>query len=135
MRTHTEVVDCGGEGHLQTLTLEDCGSGRRETVRAAALFILIGAEPLTDWLPAAVARDERGYVLTDADVVDRQPAHWSLERRPLLLETSVPGVFAAGDVRHGSVKRAASAVGEGSITIRLVYEYLSQHAPTAEGGS
>jgi DNA-binding transcriptional MerR regulator len=98
-----------------------------ETVSATALFILIGAEPHTDWLPETILRDRWGFVLTGADLLadGRPPAGWPLERPPMLLETSLPGVFAAGDVRHGSIKRVASAVGEGSVAIRLVHEYLS----------
>ena len=98
---------------------------------AAALFILIGAEPHTDWLAAAVERDDRGFLLTGRDLL-RDGSHrrdWPLDRPPLLLETSLPGVFAAGDVRHGSVKRVASAVGEGAIAIQLVHEYLGEALP------
>jgi thioredoxin reductase (NADPH) len=97
-------------------------------VAASAVFILIGAEPRTDWLDGVVERDERGYVLTGRDLLrdGRPPPSWPLERPPLLLETSLPGVFAAGDVRYRSVKRVASAVGEGSIAVQLVHEYLAE---------
>jgi thioredoxin reductase (NADPH) len=93
---------------------------------AAALFVLIGAEPRTDWLPSEIERDDKGFVLTGQDLLRNEPMleGWPLERAPLLLETSMPGVFAAGDVRHRSVKRVASAVGEGSIAIQLIHEYL-----------
>ena len=127
IRYNTQAVDGHGEGRLTGLTLKDRSSGATETVSATALFILIGAEPHTDWLPETILRDRWGFVLTGADLLadGRPPAGWPLERPPMLLETSLPGVFAAGDVRHGSIKRVASAVGEGSVAIRLVHEYLS----------
>ena len=92
-----------------------------ESVPAAGLFVLIGAEPFTDWLPAAVSQDQWGFVLTGPDTGGR----WAQQRAPHPFETSMPGVFAAGDARHGSVKRVASAVGEGSIVIRQLHEYLA----------
>jgi thioredoxin reductase (NADPH) len=97
-----------------------------ETVPAAALFVLIGAEPHTAWLPEDIRRDRWGFVLTGADLTaaGHLPGGWSLQRPPLLLESSMPGVFAVGDVRSGSVKRVASAVGEGSVAIRLIQDYL-----------
>jgi thioredoxin reductase (NADPH) len=128
---HTEVVDGHGRQRLEGLTLRDRHSGDTRTVAASALFVLIGAEPRTDWLEGTVARDERGYVLTGHDLWT-PPAGWPLERPPLLLETSLPGVFAAGDVRYRSVKRVASAVGEGSIAVQLVHQYLAE--PWDEGG-
>ena len=97
---------------------------------AGALFVLIGAEPRTSWLPAAVRRDERGFVLTGAGRRGRTGGR-SLPRAPMLFETSVPGVFAVGDVRHGSVKRVASSVGEGSVAIRMVHDYLARLAAGA----
>ena len=117
---HTEVVDGHGHGRLEGLTLRDRRTGAARTVPASAMFVLIGAEPRTDWLDGVVERDERGYVLTGHDL-DR----WPLARPPLPLETSLPGVFAAGDVRYRSVKRVASAVGEGSIAVQLVHQYLA----------
>jgi thioredoxin reductase (NADPH) len=102
------------------------------TERADALFIVIGAEPRTDWLPDAIERDAQGYILTGRDLSldcgcdGLPPPTWPLERQPLLLETSIPGVFAAGDVRHLSMKRVASAVGEGSTAIALVHQYLRE---------
>ena len=95
---------------------------------ATSLFVFIGAEPRTDWLGGAVRRDEHGFVLTGPDLPrrDGRPKGWPLDREPFLLETSMPGVFAAGDVRHQSVKRVASAVGEGSIAVSFVHQYLSQ---------
>ena len=92
------------------------------------MFIFIGADAITDWLPKEVVRDERGYVCTGRDVTDLMPESWPLERDPYLLETSVPGIFAAGDVRHGSIKRVASGVGEGSIAIAFVHEHLAELA-------
>lgn len=91
----------------------------------AAGFVLIGAQPRTDWLPAEIRRDDQGFVLTGQDLTPTQPAEPAKDTTPLPLETSMPGVFAAGDVRHGSVKRVASAVGEGSICIRSVHQYLA----------
>jgi thioredoxin reductase (NADPH) len=127
IRLGTRVVDGGGRGRLESLILKDCASGRTEHVPAAGLFVLIGAEPHTDWLPEEITRDEDGYVVTGRDFSQYGPPHrgWHVERFPLPLETSMPGVFAAGDVRHGAVKRVASAVGEGSIAIQTVHEYLS----------
>src|SRR5215217_4658014 len=132
---HTEVVDGDGRQRLEGLTLRDRHTGKTRTVAASALFVLIGAEPRTDWLEGAVARDQRGYVLTGPDLwapEGRTRVPWPLERPPLLLETSLPGVFAAGDVRYRSVKRVASAVGEGSIAVQLVHQYLAE--PWDEGG-
>lgn len=119
VRYGTRVVDGGGEGRLQSLVLSDA-QGHTERVPADALFIMIGAVPHTDWLPAEIERDPWGFILTGRDV----PEDRSTPDRPLLLETSMLGVFAAGDVRHGSIKRVASAVGEGSIVIRSVHEHL-----------
>ncbi len=119
----TRVVGGRGEGRLETLTLEDVGTGEREEVAASAVFILIGAEPRTDWLDSVIQRDGHGYVLTGGDT----PLEgWSLERPPLPFETSMPGVFAVGDARHGSVKRVAAAVGEGSVAVTYVHRYLDE---------
>ena len=117
-RTRTAVVGGGGDGRLQHLVLHDIATGVEDTVAADALFVLIGARPQTDWLPAEIARDAHGFLLTGDELID--DADWPLERLPLPLETSMPGVFAAGDVRHSSVKRVASAVGDGSIAVKLV---------------
>ena len=127
VRLNTRVVGGGGEGRLERLVLEDSLSECTQTVPAAALFVLIGAEPRTEWLPDEIVRDERGFILTGSDLLSggRLPMQWNLERPPLVMETSVPGVFAVGDVRHGSVKRVASAVGEGSISIQMVHQHLS----------
>jgi thioredoxin reductase (NADPH) len=119
VRVRTEIVGGGGDGWLEHLVLRDRAAGNEETVDAEGLFLMIGARPHTEWLPAEVDRDARGFVLTGTDLRDDHA--WPLERGPFLLETSMPGVFAAGDVRHGSVKRVASAVGEGSVAIQLLH--------------
>jgi thioredoxin reductase (NADPH) len=119
VRTGTTVVGGGGDGRLEQLVLRDSAAGHETTVAADALFVLIGARPHSDWLPAEIERDAHGFLLTGSDLPDG--TQWPLERRPLLLETSMPGVLAAGDVRHGSVKRVASAVGEGAIAVQLVH--------------
>jgi thioredoxin reductase (NADPH) len=127
VRLATEVTGGHGQCSLETLTLRDRGSGATDTVPAAALFVMIGAEPRTGWLPDSIGRDEEGFILTGRNLqrAGKLPADWPFGRPPLLLETSIPGVFAAGDVRHRSVKRVASAVGEGATAIQLVHEYLS----------
>ena len=126
VRLATEVTGGHGQCSLETLTLRDSGSGVTGTVPAAALFVMIGAEPRTGWLPDSIGRDEDGFILTGRNLqrAGRLPADWPFARPPLLLETSIPGVFAAGDVRHRSIKRVASAVGEGATAIQLVHEYL-----------
>ena len=130
VRLHTRIVGCRGERRLEGLTLHDASSGETWSEPAAALFLLLGAQPRTDWLPAEILRDERGFILTGPDV---DAVAGAMVGRPrLLLETSMPGVFAAGDVRHGSVKRVASAVGEGGIAIQLVHQYLAEQS--APGG-
>ena len=121
---NTRVIDGGGEGRLEHLVLKDSLSGSTETVPTAALFVLIGAEPRTGWLSEDIVRDRGGYVVTGQELLRRSPEVWPLERPPMLLETSMPGVFAAGDMRHGTVKRVASAVGEGSIAIPQIHSYL-----------
>jgi thioredoxin reductase (NADPH) len=125
VRLGTRVVDGRGEDRLEAVVVEDARTGRREEVAAAAMFVLIGAEPRTEWLGDALERDGAGYVLTGRDV---SPGRWALERAPMLLEASVPGIFAVGDVRHGSVKRVAAAVGEGSVAIGAVHQYLEAAA-------
>jgi thioredoxin reductase (NADPH) len=122
VRLRTEVIDGRGESRLEGLVLKDAETGEQEEVAAAAVFIMIGAEPRTAWLPEELRRDERGFILTDRDVAaDSSPA----TRAPLPFETSMPGVFAVGDVRHGSVKRVASSVGEGSVAVGSVHQYLA----------
>jgi thioredoxin reductase (NADPH) len=123
VRLRTEVVGGGGDGWLDHLVLRNSEDGKEEAIQAAGLFLMIGAHPHTDWLPPEVRRDSRGFVLTGPDLHDADA--WPIGREPLSLETSMPGVFAAGDVRHGSVKRVASAVGEGSVAIQLVHNLLA----------
>jgi thioredoxin reductase (NADPH) len=126
VRLHTEVVGAQGRGHLSGLTLRDNASGSTEDVPVDALYVMIGAHPHTDWLDGVLARDEHGYLLTGSDVLAQNAFEWPLERPPLLLETSLPGVFAAGDVRSGSVKRVASAVGSGSIAVQFAHVRLAE---------
>jgi thioredoxin reductase (NADPH) len=135
VRVRTEVVDGRGDGRLEGITLRDPDGGATQEVPTGALFVMIGAEPRTEWLAGSVERDDRGYVLTGHDLLraGAPPAGWPLARPPLLLETSLPGVFAAGDVRFRSVKRVASAVGEGAIAVQLVHEYLDQEPADAAG--
>ncbi|HEU5244989.1 MAG TPA: FAD-dependent oxidoreductase [Gaiellaceae bacterium] len=118
----TAVTGGGGEGHLQHLVIRDLASGAEQTVSADALFVLIGSRPRTDWLPLELAQDEHGFLLTGDDV----GSAWPLERHPFALETSMPGVLAVGDVRHGSVKRVAAAVGEGATAVQLVHRLLAE---------
>jgi thioredoxin reductase (NADPH) len=125
VRYGVRVVEGAGTDHLESLVLEDRQTGQRQRVPADGLFILIGSEPRTEWLGQSVARDQWGSILTGQDVLDDPGAFWPASRPPLPQETSLPGVFAAGDVRRGSVKRVTSAVGEGATTIPLVHRYLA----------
>jgi len=129
VRYRCEVAGGGGSGHLEQLLLRDRDTGHTELVPAAGLFILIGAQPFTGWLPEAIRRDPWGFVLTGPDTGQ----DWPLQRAPFLLETTIPGVFAVGDVRHGSIKRVASAVGDGSTAIRLIHDYLALAPSIREG--
>jgi thioredoxin reductase (NADPH) len=123
VETSTEVVSMSGDNRLECLTIR---TPHGEEKRAASsLFIFIGAAPKTDWLPGDVAVDEKGFVLAGPDLKARAPDRWKLEREPYLLETSVPGIFVAGDVRFNSIKRCASAVGEGSIAVQFMHQYLA----------
>ncbi len=123
VRTDTEVIDGGGEGRLEWVELTERARGTVERIPATGLFVLIGTTTRTDWLPPAVQRDGHGFVLTGGDI-DRRT--WRLDRPPLALETSVPGVFAAGDVRANDVKRVAAAVGEGAVSVPMVHRYLRE---------
>jgi thioredoxin reductase (NADPH) len=125
VRARVRPVGGRGQHRLESVVVEDGRTGRREELAAAALFVLIGAEPRTAWLADAVQRDPAGYVLTGDDVPRER---WPLERPPMPLESSVPGVFAVGDMRHGSVKRVAAAVGEGSVAVGSVHRYLAERA-------
>lgn len=127
VRVNASVVGVKGETNLEAITIADVSTGEQETVPATSLFIFIGALPQTDWLDGVVERDERGFILTGPDLTrnGHRPKRWTLERSPFLLETNVPGIFAAGDVRHRSVKRVASGVGEGSISVQFIHEYLA----------
>lgn len=125
VRHETEVVDGSGDRNLRELTLRNNATGASESLRADALFVLIGAHPYTDWLPDDIERDDHGFVVTGA-----ASDAWSLERPPFMFESTMPGVFAVGDVRSGSVKRVASAAGEGSVAIQQVHLYLDSISMT-----
>ncbi|MGZ6050655.1 MAG: FAD-dependent oxidoreductase [Isosphaeraceae bacterium] len=121
---NTEVRRLVGDGYLTSVELIDNKTGETRTIRAPALFSFIGAIPRCDWIPPEIERDDKGFVRTGPAVA--QSPHWTAKRQPFLLETSRPGVFAAGDVRAGSIKRVASAVGEGAMTVQFVHEYLKE---------
>jgi thioredoxin reductase (NADPH) len=127
-RFETTVTAVHGANHLEAVTICDKQTGQEETCPAAALFIFIGATPQTDWLDGSVKRDRNGFILTGPQVMEdgKAPKGWSLDRSPFLLESSVPGIFAVGDVRANSIKRVASAVGEGSIAVQFVHQHLSK---------
>jgi thioredoxin reductase (NADPH) len=129
-RMATQVVALHGKDRLEAIDVSTDG-GAPERVRTDALFIMIGAVPRTGWLPDAIRRDKHGFVLSGRDLLERAREHWPLDRDPYPLETSVPGVFAAGDARQGSSKRVASAVGEGAMAVQLIHQYL---AATDRGG-
>ncbi|MGA8025772.1 MAG: NAD(P)/FAD-dependent oxidoreductase, partial [Bryobacteraceae bacterium] len=124
----SRVTEVQGEDRLHSISIACDVSGETQTVPASALFIFIGAEPRTAWLDGVIERDSRGFILTGPDLLrdGKRPKGWPLERDPGLLETNVPGIFAVGDVRHGSIKRVASGVGEGSVAIQFVHQYLSK---------
>ncbi|MEM7579809.1 MAG: FAD-dependent oxidoreductase [Cyanobacteria bacterium P01_A01_bin.80] len=129
VRLHTSVIEAKGETSLSELTLVNNLTEEKETVAANSLFIFIGAKPSTEWLDGVLETDERGFILAGVDLKHNgrnRPKGWNLDRDPYLLETNVPGIFAVGDVRHGSIKRVASGVGEGSICVQFVHNYLSK---------
>jgi len=125
---HGSVAEAHGETHLEEISVLCSDTNKIERVPASAMFIFIGALPRTDWLAKVVERDERGFILTGPDLIreGQHPKGWALDRDPFLLETNVPGLFAVGDVRHGSVKRVASGVGEGSVAVQFIHQYLSK---------
>jgi thioredoxin reductase (NADPH) len=129
VRHRTEVIDGAGDGSLERITLADRARDTVEEVSAAALFVMIGGEPHTQWLPDEIERDAQGYLVTGRDLLEQPGAHWEYDREPLPLETSMPGVFAVGDVRQDSIKRVAAAVGEGATVVRLVHEHLREAVP------
>jgi thioredoxin reductase (NADPH) len=127
VRTNAEVAAAHGGESLERITVRDTATGAEDETALAAMFVFIGARPQTDWLPPDIARDERGFVLAGSELLlDGVRPRWRLERAPYLLETSMPGVFVAGDVRSQSMKRVASAVGEGSMAVSFVHEYLAK---------
>ena len=126
--SHASIAEVHGDTHLEEVSVLCSDTSRVERVPATSLFIFIGALPRTDWLTGLIERDDRGFILTGPDLIrdGEHPKGWSLERDPFLLETNVPGIFAVGDVRHGSVKRVASGVGEGSVAVQFIHQYLSK---------
>ena len=126
--THASVAEVHGDSHLEEISVLCSDTNKVERVPASAVFIFIGALPRTDWLGDLVERDDRGFILTGPDLIHDgvRPKGWNLDRDPFLLETNIPGVFAVGDVRHGSVKRVASGVGEGSVAVQFIHQYLSK---------
>jgi thioredoxin reductase (NADPH) len=125
---HASVAEVHGETHLEEVSVLCTDTSKVERVPASSMFIFIGALPRTDWLAGVIERDERGFILTGSDLMQagERPKGWSLDRDPFLLETNVPGIFGVGDVRHGSVKRVASGVGEGSVAVQFIHQYLSK---------
>ncbi len=126
IRTRSQVTACEGAGHLEALTVTDRDTGVSEVVQSSWLFVFIGASPRTEWLGSSIVRDEHGFIVTGQNLLSPKHAQaWSLPRSPYALETSVPGIFAAGDVRLDSMKRVSSAVGEGAMAVHLVHRYLA----------
>jgi thioredoxin reductase (NADPH) len=130
---NSQVVDGGGERRLEWVAVQNRASGATRRLPAEALFVMIGASPQTGWLPPEVLRDPGGYILTGTDLMDdlRFRKTWPHLRPPFMMETSLPGVFAIGDVRSGSFKRVAAAVGDGSIAVQFVHQYSALYQETA----
>jgi thioredoxin reductase (NADPH) len=135
VRLRVELVDGEGEDRLQAVLLRERYSDKLERIATTGLFVMIGAEPHSDWVEGIVARDDAGFVLTGRDLELSRPSERSGEPPRSLLETSAPGVFAAGDIRHGSVKRVTTAMGEGATVIQLVNEYLAKSPEPAGAGA
>jgi thioredoxin reductase (NADPH) len=128
LHSYTEMVELHGDGHLESVVLRDTRRGRRELRNIRHVYLMTGATPNTEWLRGCVVLDDRGFVKTGADLTwdELNGANWPLQRRPHLLETSLPGVFAVGDVRSGSVKRVASGVGEGALSVHFLHLALAE---------
>ena len=133
VQTHTELAAVHGGDSLEAIDVRNGETGETSRLESGALFILIGADAETEWLPAEIALDLNGYVLTGSDVT--ATGRWELDRDPYLLETSVPGIFACGDVRFGPVKRVAAAVGEGSMAIAFVHQFLKETEAGLDGSA
>jgi thioredoxin reductase (NADPH) len=127
VRQCSEVVGVTGQNNLTAITVRDTNTGQEETLPASALFIFIGAEPHTEWCGEVLQRDRYGFILTGPDLMGdgHRPRGWPLDREPYFLESSVPGIFVAGDVRQQSIKRVASAVGEGAMAVAFIHKYLA----------
>jgi len=128
VQTRSSVAEVHGESRLTGLTVLHSLTGEKEQVPATSLYIFIGAQPRTEWLGDMIERDERGFILSGPDLLrgGKRPPSWTLDRDPGLLETNVPGIFVVGDVRHGSVKRVASGVGEGAVVVQFMHQYLAK---------
>jgi thioredoxin reductase (NADPH) len=126
---NSKVTEVHGENRLESITITNTQTGQLETSPTSGLYIFIGAVPHTDGAAGLIERDANGFILTGPDLIqngNKRPQGWTLDRQPYLLETNVPGIFAIGDVRHGSTKRVAAGVGEGSIAVQLVHQYLKR---------
>ena len=126
--TSSSISAVHGDARLSAITVQCATSGEVKELPASSLFIFIGAQPRTDWLGDLVERDDRGFILSGPDLLrdGKRPPNWTLDRDPGLLETNVPGIFVTGDVRHGSVKRVASGVGEGAVVVQFIHQYLAK---------